>query len=81
MKAENNQALSQYAVEKTGLGNLEDKKTKNLRKTLGLLRDLKESKTFGVIEVNKERGLVKVARPKGVIAAITPSTNPIATPP
>ena len=80
LKEENNDVLSKYAVEKTGLGNVKDKKIKNLRKTLGLLRDLKKSKTFGIIENDESRGLVKIARPKGVIAAITPSTNPIATP-
>jgi len=46
---ENNKLLSELAVAETGLGNVADKITKNHRKTLGLLRDLKDAKTVGVI--------------------------------
>lgn len=80
MKPENNRALAEMAVRDTGLGNVEDKIIKNHRKTLGLLRDLKNVKTVGVIAEYPERGLVEIARPVGVVAAITPSTNPGATP-
>jgi hypothetical protein len=59
---------------------VEDKITKNHRKTLGLLRDLKGAKSVGVIAEYPERGIVEIARPVGVVAAITPSTNPGATP-
>ena len=76
----NNHELSEMAVKHTGLGDVEDKKRKNRRKTIGLLRDLKGVKTVGVIEQNEERGLIEIARPIGVIGAIVPSTNPIATP-
>ncbi|MDX1434777.1 MAG: aldehyde dehydrogenase family protein, partial [Gammaproteobacteria bacterium] len=53
---------------------------KNQRKTFGTLRDLLRAKTVGVIEHDVERGLVKYAKPVGVVAAVTPSTNPAATP-
>jgi len=80
IKPENNQSLSELAVKTTGLGNVEDKKRKNKRKTIGLLRDLKNTKTVGIINQDDEKGLIEIARPVGVVGAIVPSTNPIATP-
>jgi sulfoacetaldehyde dehydrogenase len=80
MRPESNRVLAELAVRDTGLGNVEDKIQKNYRKTLGLLRDLKDVRTVGVIAEYPERGLVEIARPVGVVAAITPSTNPAATP-
>ncbi len=80
MEPSHNRALAEMAVRDTGLGKIEDKVIKNHRKTLGLLRDLKNVKTVGVIAEYPERGLVEIARPVGVVAAITPSTNPAATP-
>jgi len=80
IQPENNQELSEMAVNQTGLGNIEDKKRKNRRKTIGLLRDLKDIKTVGIIDENLKKGLIEIARPVGVIGAIVPSTNPIATP-
>ncbi|MCQ6473407.1 aldehyde dehydrogenase family protein, partial [Vibrio parahaemolyticus] len=50
------------------------------RKTMGLLRDLAGIRTAGVVAEDHERGLIEIARPVGVVAAITPSTNPGATP-
>jgi len=75
-----NRALAELAVRSTGLGNVADKIAKNHRKTLGLLRDLKGVRTVGVIHEDPARGLIEIARPAGVVAAITPSTNPGATP-
>ena len=80
MEPGRNRALAEMAVRDTGLGVVEDKVTKNHRKTLGLLRDLKGAKSVGVIAEYPERGIVEIARPVGVVAAITPSTNPGATP-
>ncbi|MCX7147331.1 MAG: aldehyde dehydrogenase family protein [Sulfuritalea sp.] len=80
MQPERNRALAGMAVRDTGLGVVADKITKNHRKTLGLLRDLKGAKSVGVIAEYPERGIVEIARPVGVVAAITPSTNPGATP-
>jgi sulfoacetaldehyde dehydrogenase len=75
-----NRALAELAVKDTGLGNVPDKITKNHRKTLGLLRDLHGALSAGVIAEDKARGVTEIARPAGVVAAITPSTNPGATP-
>jgi len=79
-KPSNNKKISDLAVSETGLGNSKDKILKNRRKTLGLLRDLKNIKTVGVISEDKEKGIIEIAKPVGVVAAVTPSTNPAATP-
>ncbi len=75
-----NRALAELAVADSGIGNVDDKVRKNHRKTLGLLRDLKGAKSVGVIAEDKVRGITEIARSVGVVCAITPSTNPAATP-
>ena len=80
MEPSRNRHLAELAVETTGLGNVADKITKNHRKTLGLMRDIKSAKTFGVIRDDPATGITEVARPIGVIGAVVPSTNPGATP-
>lgn len=81
-KPERARELAEVAVRDTGLGNVEDKVVKNRRKTFGTLRDLlrESARTVGVIEELPDRGLVKYAKPVGVVAAVCPSTNPAATP-
>ncbi|MEE3651059.1 MULTISPECIES: acylating sulfoacetaldehyde dehydrogenase [unclassified Brenneria] len=76
---ENNRALAAQAVADTGLGDIEDKVAKNYRKTIGLLRDLQGKRTVGVINEIPAKGIIEIARPVGVVAAVTPSTNPVAT--
>jgi sulfoacetaldehyde dehydrogenase len=80
MEPARNKELAELAVQTTGLGNVADKITKNHRKTLGLMRDIKAAKTFGVIADDSATGITEIARAKGVVAAIVPSTNPAATP-
>lgn len=80
MEPGRNRRLAELAVADTSLGNVADKITKNHRKTLGLLRDLKGARSVGVISHNETAGITEIARPAGVVAAITPSTNPGATP-
>jgi sulfoacetaldehyde dehydrogenase len=72
--------LAELAVADTHLGNVADKIVKNQRKTFGTLRDLLRAKSVGIIEEDKAKGIVKYAKPMGVVAALTPSTNPAATP-
>ncbi len=79
-KPEHAEALAAMAVDDTGLGNAADKIIKNQRKTFGTLRDLMRVKSVGIIEERPELGLVKYAKPVGVVGAVTPSTNPAATP-
>lgn len=71
--------LAELAVEDTGLGDVESKVIKNTRKTFGTLRDLVRARTVGVIAEEPKKGLVKWAKPVGVVAAVCPSTNPAAT--
>ena len=80
MKPEQNQKLAELAVRETRLGNVPDKIKKNHNKTLGLLRDIKDVKSFGHVSEDKDMGLSTYLRPKGVVAAVVPSTNPLATP-
>ena len=79
-RSDNARRLAEMAVEDTGLGNVADKIIKNTRKTFGTLRDLSRARTVGIIEELPDLGLVKYAKPVGVVAAVTPSTNPSATP-
>ena len=80
MNPAHNQALAELAVKDTGLGVVADKITKNHRKTLGLLRDLRGAKSTGIVADYPERGITEIARSVGVVAAVVPSTNPAATP-
>jgi sulfoacetaldehyde dehydrogenase len=79
-KPEHARELATLAVADTKLGNVPDKIIKKQRKTFGTLRDLLRAKSVGIIEEDKARGIVKYAKPMGVVAALTPSTNPGATP-
>ncbi|MGB9051407.1 MAG: aldehyde dehydrogenase family protein [Pseudolabrys sp.] len=72
--------LADLAVKDTQLGNVPDKIIKKQRKTFGTLRDLLRVKSVGIIEEDKKLGIVKYAKPIGLVCAITPSTNPGATP-
>ena len=80
MEPSRNRALAELAVRDTGLGNVADKIQKNHRKTLGLIRDLHGAKSVGVISEDLSTGITEIARAAGVVGAITPSTNPGATP-
>jgi len=80
MEPSRNRELAELAVQATGLGNVEDKIAKNHRKTLGLLRDIRDARTCGTVREDRELGLTEIARPVGVVGAVTPSTNPVATP-
>ncbi len=80
MEPQRNREFAEFAVLETGLGNADDKVRKNHNKTLGLMRDIKGVKSFGHIGDDAALGLSTYLRPKGVVAAIVPSTNPLATP-
>lgn len=80
MEPGRNRALAELAVADSGIGNVPDKIRKNHRKTLGLLRDLQGARSVGVIAEHPELGITEIARPVGVVCAVTPSTNPAATP-
>jgi sulfoacetaldehyde dehydrogenase len=74
------QEIAKLAVEESGMGNYESKYSKLMVKIKGLVRDLKGVKSVGVIERNESKGIIKIAKPVGVIGAVIPCTNPEATP-
>ncbi|MCC3373558.1 bifunctional acetaldehyde-CoA/alcohol dehydrogenase [Cohnella sp. REN36] len=71
--------LAKLAFEETGRGVYEDKITKNLFATEYIYHSIKNEKTVGIIEENGYENYRKVAEPVGVIAGITPVTNPTST--
>ena len=79
-KDENIQVLAKLAVEETEMGNYEDKLTKHKNKVLGVLVDCLAAKSVGLIERDEAKGISKYAKPVGVVGALTPTTNPTATP-
>ncbi|TNF09545.1 MAG: aldehyde dehydrogenase family protein [Bacillota bacterium] len=77
---DNIKRLAEKAVEDTGMGNVADKIIKHKNKVLGVLKDLKGAKSVGLIEVDEKKKIKKYAKPVGVVGALTPVTNPTATP-
>ena len=73
------EAVAQLAVDETRMGIYEHKLLKHQKKTLGTLRDLHGVRTAGVIEDDQEKGLIKIAKPVGVIGSLTPVTNATST--
>ncbi len=72
--------IAKHTVDETQLGNYDGKYLKIFRKTRATLMDIINDKSVGVIEELPERNIVKIAKPVGVIGALSPSTNPEATP-
>ena len=76
---ENHMKLAKMAVEETGRGIYEDKITKNMFATEYVYHSIKYDKTVGEINENEEEGYVEIAEPVGIIAGVTPVTNPTST--
>ena len=74
------QEIAKLAVEESLMGTYESKYAKLMVKLRGALRDMKGQKSVGIIERDDEKGIVKIAKPVGVVGAIVPCTNPEATP-
>jgi len=79
-KPDVSEKIARFTVEETQLGNYEGKYLKIFRKTRATLMDIIDEKSVGVIEEYPEREIVVIAKPVGVIGALSPSTNPEATP-
>jgi len=79
-RQDRSEEIAKFTVEETQLGNYEGKFLKIHRKTRATLMDIINDKSVGVIEEDPERNIVKIAKPVGVIGALSPSTNPEATP-
>ncbi len=76
---EHHMELAKMAVEETGRGIYEDKITKNMFATEYIYHSIKYDKTVGVISENEEEGYEEIAEPVGIIAGVTPVTNPTST--
>lgn len=71
--------LAKLAVEETGRGVFEDKVIKNIFATEYIWHSIKDQKTVGVVDESELEGYVEVAEPVGIIAGVTPVTNPTST--
>lgn len=76
---EHHMELAKMAVEETKRGIYEDKITKNMFATEYIYHSIKYDKTVGVITRNEEEGYEEIAEPIGIIAGVTPVTNPTST--
>ena len=77
--AENAELLARSAVEETGFGNVPDKVAKNTFAAVNVSRAIRGERTVGILREDREKGIVEVASPIGVVAAVIPSTNPTST--
>ena len=77
---DNAEPLARMAVDESGIGLYEDKILKNKGKSRTIWNNLKDKKSRGVIGEDSDSNLVLVAKPMGVVGAVTPVTNPIVTP-
>lgn len=73
--------LARLAVDEAGFGTYDDKVTKIVKRVTGVLADMAGVRTVGAVEEDAARGLIKIAKPVGVVAALIPTTGPDATPP
>lgn len=80
VKEDNAKEIATLAVEESALGNYQGKYVKLQKKVRGNLRDMLGKKSVGIIEEDEEKGILKIAKPVGVVGALVPCTNPEATP-
>lgn len=71
--------LAKIAAEETGRGIYEDKITKNIFATEYIWHSIKNNKTVGIIHEDEQAGIIEIAEPVGVVAGVTPVTNPTST--
>lgn len=71
--------LAKMAVEETGYGVVQDKVVKNLLGSKITYEYIKDMKTVGIIDEDRENKIWEIAVPMGIVAAIIPSTNPTST--
>jgi acyl-CoA reductase-like NAD-dependent aldehyde dehydrogenase len=71
--------LARMAVEETGFGNVRDKTSKNLFASEAVYRAMAPLRTIGIVGEDREKRILEVASPVGVVAGVIPSTNPTST--
>ncbi len=76
---DNHFTLAKMAYQETGRGVVEDKDIKNIFATEYIWHSIKNQKTVGVVDENELEGYIEVAEPVGVVAGVTPVTNPTST--
>ncbi len=76
---DNHMRLAKMAVDETGRGVFEDKVIKNMFATEYIWHSIKDQKTVGIVDESELEGFVEVAEPVGIIAGVTPVTNPTST--
>ena len=71
--------LAKMAAEETGFGKWQDKVLKNALASKGILEEIKDMRTVGILNEDKENKVIEVGVPVGVVAGLIPSTNPTST--
>lgn len=77
---DNAEELARITIEETEMGVYEHKVAKNRNKSKGVWYNLKDKKSMGILDIDEKTGLIEIAKPIGVVAGITPMTNPVVTP-
>lgn len=77
---DNAEMLARLTIDETEMGVYEDKVAKNRNKSKGVWHNLRGKKSMGIIGIDDRTGLIEIAKPIGVVAGITPMTNPVVTP-
>jgi sulfoacetaldehyde dehydrogenase len=72
--------LAEMGVEESGIGDPKSRLNKRF-KVMGILRDILREKSIGIVDTLPDKGIVKYAKPVGLIASLVPTTNPELTPP
>ncbi len=72
--------FAEFCVQDSGMGRADHKYAKLMAKIKGTLRDTKGKKSVGIVEYDEDKGIMKIAKPVGVIGALIPVTNSEATP-
>lgn len=76
---DNAHELAQLAVDETRMGNYHDKVSKCQNKSSNIKTALMHKKSRGILRHLRDEGLVEIAKPMGVVASVTPTTNPVVT--
>ena len=69
--------LARLTIDETQMGVYEDKVAKNRNKSKGVWYNLKGKKSMGILSIDERTNLIEIAKPIGVVAGITPMTNPV----
>jgi succinate-semialdehyde dehydrogenase len=76
---DNAEELAVDTCDETGMGNIKDKTLKNQGKSRNVWNHLKDKKSVGIIEPKNSDGMITIAKPVGVVGAVTPTTSPVMT--